>query len=492
MICISILQESRRLALADMLNAGPQADLLEIRLDHFVKAPEIGEIVANKPKPLLMSCRRPQDGGYWQGSEEDRLSLLRQCIISKADYVEIELDVADQIRKFPPSRRVISYTHLTETPRDIAEIYAEAQQKSADVIKITTMARSPEEAWPLVTLLAKQAVPTVVVGLGKPGVMFTMLSKKLDAPWIHVALEKGMENYPGQPTVRELQEIYHWVAVDRSTRFIGVTGFSETDTLTVALLNAAFAHLRLAVRCLPLPMGGVGPFRKVMEAVKLSSVVVDAAHREQVLEAVTQPEEAVQEARAADVVVKQGEQWLGYNTLWRAAIAELEAVMKSRGQSEKPLQGRIVLIVGTNAVARSVAYGVKRRGGNPIIASRDAQAAQRTAQLFQCRHVQFEAMYTTMHDVLVVCSNEQEKPKAGAESAIHPGYLRPGMTVMDLTNMQQKSAFLRDAESRGCAVVSPRQVLLGQVDLESRLIAGKEVRREVLQEALTKSAGPEE
>ena len=199
MICISILQESRRLALADMLNAGPQAELLEIRLDHFVKAPEIGEIIANKPKPVLMSCRRPKDGGFWQGSEEDRLSLLRQCIISKADYVEIELDVADQIRKFPPSRRVISYTSLTETPRDIAQIYEEAQKKSPDVIKLTTMARTPEEAWPLVSLLAKQTVPTVVVGLGKPGVMFIVLSKKLGAPWTHVALEKGMENFPVRP-----------------------------------------------------------------------------------------------------------------------------------------------------------------------------------------------------------------------------------------------------------------------------------------------------
>src|SRR5262249_48001149 len=102
MTCISINQESRRLALVDMHNAAPQCDLLEIRLDRFGKAPEIGELLAAKPKPLIMSCRRPQDGGYWDGSEQERLAILRQCIISKADYVEIELDVADEIRRFPP------------------------------------------------------------------------------------------------------------------------------------------------------------------------------------------------------------------------------------------------------------------------------------------------------------------------------------------------------------------------------------------------------
>src|SRR5262245_12923790 len=144
MICISIAQESRRLALADMLNASRQCDLLEVQMDRFEKAPDISELLSNKPKPIILSCRRGEDGGHWQGSEEERLALLRQCIISKADYVEIELDVADQIRKLPPCKRVISYTNLKETPADIADIYADAQTRSPDVIKLVTLVRTPE------------------------------------------------------------------------------------------------------------------------------------------------------------------------------------------------------------------------------------------------------------------------------------------------------------------------------------------------------------
>ena len=44
MICISINQESRRLALAEMLNAARSADLLEVRLDRFGKAPDPGDM----------------------------------------------------------------------------------------------------------------------------------------------------------------------------------------------------------------------------------------------------------------------------------------------------------------------------------------------------------------------------------------------------------------------------------------------------------------
>src|SRR5438874_9573282 len=149
MICITIAQESRRFALVDMLNAARQCDLLEVRLDRFGKSPEIAELLAAKPKPVILSVRRRRDGGEWDGGEDERLALLRQCIISKADYVEIELDVAGQIRPFPPAQRVISYTNLQETPEDIADIYREMQSKAPDVIKLTTLARTPEEAWPL-------------------------------------------------------------------------------------------------------------------------------------------------------------------------------------------------------------------------------------------------------------------------------------------------------------------------------------------------------
>src|SRR5258708_14371872 len=92
MICVSINQESRRLALADMLNAGRLgADLLEVRLDRFGKAPDVGELIASKPCPVILTCRRPVDGGHWDGTEDERLAILRQSIVSKAHYVSLAL-----------------------------------------------------------------------------------------------------------------------------------------------------------------------------------------------------------------------------------------------------------------------------------------------------------------------------------------------------------------------------------------------------------------
>ncbi|HEV3262487.1 MAG TPA: type I 3-dehydroquinate dehydratase [Gemmataceae bacterium] len=478
MICISINQESRRMALADMLNAASQCDLLEVRLDRFTKAPDVSELLAHKPKPVIFSCRRSQDGGAWEDTETDRLALLRQCIISKADYVEIELDAADQIRKFPPTKRVISYTNLTETPRDIAGVYAEAQTKDPDVIKLVTLARTPEEAWPLVQVLGKATVPTVVVGLGKPGVMLTVLGKKIGAPWTYAALERGMEAYPDQPTVSDLENVYRYREIDASTRLIGVTGFGEQEYLTVGVLNAGLAHLGLPARCLPLTVGSVSLFRKIVEAVKVAGIVVDEEHRGRVTGMATQLDEAAQETKAADLLLHKPEGWHGYNTSFRAAVAALEA--------GKPLQSRIVVVVGTNPTAKTMAAGIKERGGLVIVASHDRDAANALAQAVGCRQIQFEAVYSTMHDVVVVCDHEREqtKSKSTLETGLLPSYLRPGMTVMDLTVAARDSAFLAEARLRRCRVVSPRELLLEQFRLQTRLLTGKDVPAEPLQAAL--------
>ncbi len=328
MICISIAQESRRLALADMLNASRQCDLLEVRLDRFGKAPDLGDLLAVKPKPVIMSCRRPCDGGLWDGSEDERLAILRQCIISKADYVEIELDVADQVRRFPPTKRVISYTNRMETPANIADIYAQAQTKSPDVIKLTTLARTPEEAWPLVQILARAPLPTVVVGLGKPGVLLSVLGAKIGAPWTYAALERGMEAYPDQPTVADLENVYHYRAINRATRFIGVTSFGERERATVAALNAAFAHLQLPARCLPLGVGSVRLFGKVIEAVKLAGAVIDAEHRQSILEIASEREPSTARTGAADLILHRDNKWHASDTQVPATVNALESALR--------------------------------------------------------------------------------------------------------------------------------------------------------------------
>src|ERR1700739_4038249 len=75
------------------------ARLIELRLDFLTKAPDFKRLLANKPCQLVATARRPEEGGRWSGSEEDRRMLLRQAIVAGFDWVDLETDVADEIRR---------------------------------------------------------------------------------------------------------------------------------------------------------------------------------------------------------------------------------------------------------------------------------------------------------------------------------------------------------------------------------------------------------
>src|SRR5205814_6662008 len=111
---------------------------------------------------------------------------------------------------------------------------------------------------------------------------------------------------------------------------------------------------------------------------------------------------------------------------------------------------------------------------------------QRAHEL-QCRHIRFELLYTTTHDVSAVCddeSSERNTKRSAGKSGIHASYLRPGITVMDLSGTGGTTALLRKAETRGCNVIAPKQAFLRQLAAQAELLTGKKTPGEALQQAL--------
>ena len=113
MICVVIGRTRHKMVQAELQEAAKRgARLIELRLDFLAKAPDFKRLLANKPCPLVATVRRPQDGGRWSGTEEARQMLLRQAIVAGFDWVDVETDVADVIRRFGRVKRIISYHNL--------------------------------------------------------------------------------------------------------------------------------------------------------------------------------------------------------------------------------------------------------------------------------------------------------------------------------------------------------------------------------------------
>src|SRR5712692_5078160 len=73
-ICVVIGRTRHKMVQIEIQEAAKRgARLIELRLDFLAKAPDFKRLLGDKPCPLIATFRRPQDGGRWGGSEEDRL-----------------------------------------------------------------------------------------------------------------------------------------------------------------------------------------------------------------------------------------------------------------------------------------------------------------------------------------------------------------------------------------------------------------------------------
>src|SRR5436309_13611241 len=92
-ICVVIGRTRHRMMQIEIQEAAKRgAKFIELRLDFLARAPDFKRLLNEKPCPLIATVRRPVDGGRFAGTEEERLTLLRQAIVSGFDWVDLETD----------------------------------------------------------------------------------------------------------------------------------------------------------------------------------------------------------------------------------------------------------------------------------------------------------------------------------------------------------------------------------------------------------------
>ncbi|HYV34900.1 MAG TPA: type I 3-dehydroquinate dehydratase, partial [Gemmataceae bacterium] len=143
-ICVVIGRTRHKMMQIEIQEAAKRgAKFIELRLDFLAKAPDFKRLLAEKPCPMVATVRRPSDGGRYSGTEQERHALLRQAIVSGFDWVDLETDIIDQIRRFKDVKRMVSYHNLREMPADLEKIYENMCKQDADVVKLAVTAQGP-------------------------------------------------------------------------------------------------------------------------------------------------------------------------------------------------------------------------------------------------------------------------------------------------------------------------------------------------------------
>src|SRR6185312_1593484 len=137
MLCVSIGRGRHKHMIAEHKHLVEQgAKLVELRLDYINGEINLKRVLPDRPGPVVVTIRRPADGGKFNGSEDERRILLRSAIVSGAEYVDLEEDAAAAIPRYGKTKRIISLHDFRKTPDNLEEIHARLAALDADIVKI--------------------------------------------------------------------------------------------------------------------------------------------------------------------------------------------------------------------------------------------------------------------------------------------------------------------------------------------------------------------
>ena len=490
MICVSIARGRHRQVMAEHRHLVEQgAQLVEIRLDYIRRQVNLKRLFRDRGCPVIVTCRRLEDQGKWEGSEESRLMLLRAAIAEGVEYVDLEADVADQIPIYGKTKRIISLHNFRDTPENLEEIHARLAQLDADVVKIATMANEPHDNVRMLQLVRNSKIPTVGICMGEIGIPSRILAGKFGAPFTYATFHHERTLAPGQLDYWQMRDTYHYDAINAETRVYGYIADPIGQSIVPIVHNAAFRALGINSVCVPfrVPREYLTDFLQDTRELDLHGLSVGVPHRNALLRSLSKLDKAACGIGAINTVSFHDDRTTyGYNTDYRAAMSAL--VRAAGPREENPLGGKRALVLGAGTVAKAVVYGLRQLNVDVVITSRSLDSARRLADATDSRAVEWDSRYSVKIDILCNCTPVGMHPNVD-DSPYAIGQLRRSWLVFDAVYNPEQTLLIKEARVRGCRVVTGVDLFIRQVALQFKFFTEQEPPVDVMRLAIKRAIG---
>lgn len=486
MICVS-LGRTRHSAFVEghQLLAEKKAELVELRVDWMRKRPDIGRLLADRPTPVVVTCRRKEDKGLWKGSEDERQKLLREAIIGGAEYVDIEEDIAATIPRYGDTKRIVSYHNFDETPVELSEVYQRMTKCDPDIIKIVTMANSPADNSTLLDLIRQADVPTIAFCMGEMGLPSRILCGRAGAPFTYAGFSREREMAPGQLTYEEVRYLYRFDKITDDTKVFGVLGDPIAHSLSPMLHNSAFRKQKFDAVYLPLRVSPEQFKSSLQEFEKLGfdGFSVTIPHKQAALEFADTPDVQADLIGASNTLFKSKGNWQATNTDYDAIVETVSAAMVTAKIEPPSLAGKRVLILGAGGVARAAVCAMQQQGASAVISNRTTERAKLLAEELGCLTTPWANRGAEKPDILINCTSVGMHPNVD-ETPYEQHWLHESMLVFDTVYTPENTLLLKHAKHRGCITASGIEMFVRQAARQFELFADQDAPLDYMIETL--------
>jgi len=472
------------------------ADLIEWRIDRIAEEPNAIELVdrllRESPRPSIVTCRPTWEGGEYEGSDQDRISLLEAIGLLGQPPRYIDLEYAAMSRSANLRQKIglvvqhanqardvrtalIVSTHDFEgRPSDLTRrVNAIADEPSCAVVKVAWRARSLRDNLEAFDLLRHRRRPTIALCMGPFGTMSRVLTPKFGGLLTFAAAERDLATAPGQPTVEDLFETYRLRRLGALTKVYGVIGWPVEHSRGVLIHNAGFEAVGHDGVYLPMPIAPEWEqFKATVDAMiqerslDFRGASVTLPHKEHLLRFVEEMGGTVDPSAstigaANTLTVDDGGALTCFNSDASAAVATL---VEDAGVDHATLSDARVAIIGAGGAARAVAAGVAASGASVVVfARRDEQAEALAADLsrrsadagapIDVVAGRMDALSSGRFQIVVNCTPIGMTGGPEPEGSPLPDDFRyEGVTIFDTVYTPQETVLLRAARERNAAI----------------------------------------
>jgi 3-dehydroquinate dehydratase type I len=218
MICIPVSAATTAETLAKLERAAALADLVELRLDRMGEV-DLARLLMRPRPAVIVTNRRQEEGGGFAGPEEERIALLIEAARLGAEYIDIEMATAPELKAAlrqvcdrGGTKRIASWHDFSGTPpQEVLQArLVQGVADSAAIVKLVTLARKPADNLQLLELIPwsrgmGQAIAAFC--MGEAGSGGRIMAHLLGSAVSYAALEAGEASAPGQLTARQFRDI---------------------------------------------------------------------------------------------------------------------------------------------------------------------------------------------------------------------------------------------------------------------------------------------
>lgn len=421
------------------------ADGIELRVDHLEKIDlkEIEGLMHASPLPCMLTLRTNAQGGKYNGSKKEQLSLLEQLAHLKPAFLDLEMDLPlpffEKMGREHPSVKLICSFHDVEKTPDLEPLFAEMRKKPAYAYKIACQARSSLDALEMVAFARKKHLARqrlIALSMSSAGIVSRALSPVVGNLLTYATLEEESKE-SGLLSLHTLQNVYNYKTLTPASAIYALIGDPVDQSPSQRTHNRVFAEHGLSAVYVKIALKPeeLARFFSLVRTLPFRGASVTMPHKEAVFPFLDEISEEAKAIGAVNTLLIKDGKIRGENTDARGGLDALE--------EKTAVSGKKVLLLGAGGTARALAFEAKKRGAHVTLSNRTQEKGERVAKQLGCAFSTADSPY----DILVNATSCGEELPLAETSIAHQ------KVVMEVLMHPKETPLLRAALAKECALV---------------------------------------